>query len=217
MDNTCSFTSALGKKVSIPQSVLDRSPDELMIKLVNNGVEQIVPFYGALSGTGPQGGNGQKGDKGDKGDQGDQGEKGEKGEKGENGLDGKDGKNGIDGEKGEKGEKGDAGEKGDKGDPGIDGKSITEEDIDKMMEKRVASWALDFERRASDILAKAITGITPPSDGEDGKDGKDGKEGGLTATYVDDTQSGHVFVVKQDAIFWLPFPFMIFSADFFFM
>jgi alpha-D-xyloside xylohydrolase len=29
--------------------------------------------------------------------------------------------------------------------------------------------------------------------------GKDGKEGGLTATYIDDTKSGHVFVERQEA------------------
>jgi len=80
----------------------------------------------------------------------------------------------------EKGDKGEAGERG------ADGKSIGEAELQKLFEENVAVWALDFERRASDLLQKAIDKIPVPKDGKDGaagvagaagRDGVDGKDG----------------------------------------
>jgi hypothetical protein len=118
MGNTCSFTTALGKKTPIPQGVLDREPAELALKLVNATEEQVVEFYGALSGTGPKGELGPQGPKGDRGDVGAQGPQGDKGEQGLRGLPGLTGERGEKGERGPRGETGAAGAPGPKGDPG---------------------------------------------------------------------------------------------------
>lgn len=105
------------------------------------------------------------------------GEKGDKGDKGDPGLDaqplsiddvtplieqavkefpkpkdGVDGKDGIDGK---------------------DGKSITIEDVQPILENAVTKWALEFERRAQDVLQRAIDRIPAPKDGINGKDGRD--------------------------------------------
>ena len=43
-----------------------------------------------------------------------------------------------------------------------------------MLEQRVASWALDFERRAMDMIQRCVDRIPAPKDGAPGCDGKDG-------------------------------------------
>lgn len=116
--NTCDFTLALGKEKPIPQSVLDRPSEELAIKLVNNGVEQVVPFYGALSGTGPMGPQGPTGPQGPQGADGAVGATGPQGPQGDAGADGATGPQGPQGEAGQDGEAGAQGPKGDKGDKG---------------------------------------------------------------------------------------------------
>jgi len=125
---------------------------------------------------------------------GDSGPKGERGEKGEPGPVGPEGKPGERGERGEKGEPGESikGEKGDKGDPGRDGKdgvpgsqgikgedghSVTIDEVMEKLEAHLAKWELEFERRAWDVLQKAIDKIPPPRDGKDGLPGKDGIDG----------------------------------------
>lgn len=55
-----------------------------------------------------------------------------------------------------------------KANPPQDGKSVTVEDISVFMEAALAKWALEFERRASDVLTKAIEKIPTPKDGRDG-------------------------------------------------
>ena len=40
-----------------------------------------------------------------------------------------------------------------------------------MLEAEISKWALDFERRAQDILQRSIGSIPAPKDGRDGKDG----------------------------------------------
>lgn len=72
---------------------------------------------------------------------------------------GKDGRDGVDGK------------------PGADGKSVTIEDVAQLVSGKMAEWALDFERRAHDVLQRAIERVPPPKDGRDGIDGKDGADG----------------------------------------
>ena len=73
-----------------------------------------------------------------------------------NGIDGKDGADGRDGR------------------DGADGTSVSVEDVERMVEGKVAGWALDFERRAQGVLERAVDRIPKPADGKDGCDGVDG-------------------------------------------
>lgn len=52
-----------------------------------------------------------------------------------------------------------------------DGTSITVEDMLPALQGAVDKWALDFERRAQDVLQRAIERIPTPKDGTDGVDG----------------------------------------------
>lgn len=49
-----------------------------------------------------------------------------------------------------------------------DGKSITVEDMLPALQGAVDKWALDFERRAADVLQRAVERIPKPKDGIDG-------------------------------------------------
>lgn len=53
------------------------------------------------------------------------------------------------------------------GEPGKDGTSVTIEDVKGLLESYISTWALDFERRAQDILQRAIERIPAPRDGKD--------------------------------------------------
>lgn len=53
---------------------------------------------------------------------------------------------------------------------GADGKSITVEDIRQLFESEQAKWALDFERRATDLINRCIDRIEKPKDGLPGRD-----------------------------------------------
>jgi integrin beta 3 len=90
------------------------------------------------------------------------------------GVDGKDGRNGEDGRNGVDGSDGVDGEDGRDGRDGIDGKSVTLDDLSSTLEILVSKWALEFERRATDSLQKAVDRMPAPKDGEDGKNGADG-------------------------------------------
>lgn len=57
---------------------------------------------------------------------------------------------------------------------GVDGKSFLIEDARSLLGGEFAKWALEFERRASDILQHAISQFPIPVDGRDGRDGADG-------------------------------------------
>lgn len=59
---------------------------------------------------------------------------------------------------------------------GVDGKSITIADVSEFMESSMAKWALEFERRASDLIQRCIDRIEKPKDGLPGKDGRDALE-----------------------------------------
>jgi integrin beta 3 len=99
------------------------------------------------------------------------------GKDGAPGAAGKDGANGIDGKDGAPGERGEIGQRGEKGESGKDGKDISEADLQKCFDRYAALWALDFERRAADVLQKSIDKIKQPENGKDGHDGTDGKDG----------------------------------------
>ncbi len=77
----------------------------------------------------------------------------------------KDGRDGVDGKDGAPGK------------DGVDGKSITVDDVAPMLERKMAEWALDFERRAQETLQRAIDRMPVPKDGAPGKDGRDGIDG----------------------------------------
>lgn len=70
--------------------------------------------------------------------------------------------------------KGDPGQPGRDGEDGADGTSVALEDVERMVEGRVAAWALDFERRAQGVLERAVDRMPRPADGKDGRDGADG-------------------------------------------
>ncbi|MDQ0035925.1 integrin beta 3 [Variovorax boronicumulans] len=67
-----------------------------------------------------------------------------------------------------------AGKDGDPGKDGNDGKSFTIDDAKALIEPEIARWALDFERRAQDLLQRSIDRIPAPKDGVNGADGRDG-------------------------------------------
>jgi hypothetical protein len=54
------------------------------------------------------------------------------------------------------------------GKDGNDGKSVTVEDFRQMFEAEQAKWALDFERRANDLLQRTFENMPKPKDGKDG-------------------------------------------------
>lgn len=114
------------------------------------------------------------------GDKGDPGERGEKGDPGERGEEGK---------PGARGEKGDPGERGEKGDPGIDGRSVSIDEVKQMVDGIVAVWALDFERRAADVLQRAVERMPVPKDGRDALELED-----LHAELSDDGVLTFVFI-----------------------
>ena len=61
-----------------------------------------------------------------------------------------------------------------KGDAGKDGRSFAIEDVRGLLEAEQAKWALEFERRAQDVLQRAIDRMPAAKDGADGRDGVDG-------------------------------------------
>ena len=92
---------------------------------------------------------------------------GQDGAPGKDGRDGAPGHDGIDGAPG-KGFDGKDGRDGDPGEPGQDGKSITLDEVRPVLEGEVAKWALEFERRAADVMQKAVDRLPAPKDGRDG-------------------------------------------------
>ncbi len=123
---------------------------------------------------------------------------GPQGEPGPAGLDGAAGDPGVPGERGPQGERGEPGPQGEPGPAGsdgrdgVDGKSITADEVAPILESKIAEWALDFERRAQDVLQRAIDRIPAPKDGRDGRDGINGKDG-RDAFELED------FAAEQDA------------------
>ena len=148
--------------------------------------------------------SGAQGEKGLPGDRGEKGEHGRDGKDGRDGLVGQMGERGLQGERGERGEPGPAGaagpqgppgpagekgmdgragidgadgERGPAGEKGMDGRSVTLEDIQPLLESVIARAQLEIERRAQDVIQRAIDRIPMPKDGLPGKDGRDGMDG----------------------------------------
>lgn len=120
---------------------------------------------------GEPGRHGEPGANGRDGTDGAPGPKGESGEPGPAGPPGRDGANGADGAPGPQGERGEAGQNG------IDGKSITLEDVQGVLDLAIAKALLDLERRSVDVLQRAVDRFPVPKDGKDGEKGADGKDG----------------------------------------
>jgi integrin beta 3 len=93
---------------------------------------------------------------------------GKDGADGLNGKDGADGLNGKDGADGLNGKDGADGLNGKDGADGLNGTSVTIDEVRGLFEGEVAKWALEFERRAQDVLQKAIDHLPVPLDGKDG-------------------------------------------------
>jgi hypothetical protein len=53
---------------------------------------------------------------------------------------------------------------------GRDGTSVTLDDVKGLVESNMATWALDFERRAQDVLQRSVDRIPTPAAGKDGRD-----------------------------------------------
>ncbi len=121
------------------------------------------------------------------------GKDGADGEKGEQGPVGEAGPQGEPGPAGEKGDAGADGDPGPQGERGEDGASVTVEDIKAVVDARSAEWELDFERRAQDVLQRAIDRMPAPKDGKDGINGKDGLDGlGFDDLEVEQDEDGRV-------------------------
>lgn len=108
---------------------------------------------------------GPRGEPGPKGDTGERGADGLPGRDGADGLNGKDGAPGRDGVDGINGKDGAPGERGR---DGVDGKGVTIDEVMSGLEGLVAKWALEFERRAQDMLQRAVDRLPVPKDGLDG-------------------------------------------------
>jgi len=59
----------------------------------------------------------------------------------------------------------------------VDNRETLTTSLSECFDRYAASWALDFERRAADILQKSIDKIKQPENGKDGCNGIDGKDG----------------------------------------
>lgn len=109
---------------------------------------------------------------------------GERGADGSNGRDGVDGKDGV-GIAGKDGRDGVDGKDGKDGEPGLDGRSITLQEVQDMLEPmleaqlsiRFDRYVIEHERRLPEILQRMVDAIEKPKDGRDGRDGKDGVDG----------------------------------------
>lgn len=161
---------------------------------------------------GSNGINGKDGRDGVDGKDGTPGLKGQDGEQGQPGADGKDGLPGRDGKDGADGKDGSDGRNG------IDGKSVTVDEVMPLLEAHFAKWALDFERRASDVLQRSIDRIPAPKDGRDGKNGADGKDGlGFDDMQVTQNERAVTLALvrgEQRKEFSLQFPVMIYRGVF---
>lgn len=174
MTDLTEFARQLGRSLKA-QMVASIVPLANRIK----ALEDRAPVPGPAGPKGDAGAPGERGERGENGAAGLPGEKGEKGDAGERGADGVGvagpaGEVGPIGPAGQAGERGEKGERGEPGMAGADGKSITLDDLRPLIESKCAQWQLEFERRASDVLQKAIDKMPIPKDGRDGIDGAPG-------------------------------------------
>ena len=161
-------TEPLVKRVAELEKLLAEKPD-----FAAEIAKQVTEAVAAI----PKPENGKDGAPGRDGVDGKDGAQGLPGEKGETGSVGPAGEAGPQGERGERGEAGQPGQDGADGANGVDGKSFTIEDADTLIQQKMATRELDFERRAVATLEKAVDRLPKPKDGADGKDGLNGKDG----------------------------------------
>jgi collagen type III alpha len=171
-----------------------RNAFEVAVSLGYEGTvhEWMESLQGKDGAPGEPGQKGDRGDIGQPGRDGVDGKDGAPGERGEPGLSGERGQDGVDGKSitvddvrpiiddflksvplPKDGHDGLPGKDGQNGRDGIDGKSVTVDEIRPMMESELAKWALEFERRATDLIQRCIDRIEKPKDGAPGKDGRD--------------------------------------------
>jgi hypothetical protein len=122
--NDCSFTTVLGTRIPIPDSILQINPAELALKLVCstgcNTHTQVVPFFPVTGGgaSGPRGPTGPQGPSGPQGNPGHQGPSGPMGAVGPAGPPGSPGATGATGPQGPQGDSGAPGTPGTSGPAG---------------------------------------------------------------------------------------------------
>jgi len=142
------------------------------------------------------------------------GEKGEDGAPGRDGRDGVDGAPGSDGVDGKDGKDGSPGADGLPGRDGADGASVDDviKAVKPILDAALASWALDFERRAQGVLERAVDRIPHPKDGRDGRDGRDALDlDDFDLTVGDDGRTVTLSLKRGDALIQrsLSFPVVI--------
>lgn len=133
--------------------------------------------------------DGKDGAPGERGEPGDPGAVGEAGPAGPDGAPGAPGPAGEPGAAGEPGPIGPAGAPGPPGEPGkpgeqgpagadgrdgVDGKSVTVDEIRSLIDLEVQRALVDLERKAVEIVQRAVDRIPPPAPGKDGAPGQDG-------------------------------------------
>lgn len=111
---------------------------------------------------GEKGADGLSGKDGRDGADGKDGAPGKDGERGADGAHGRDGKDGLVGKDGADGRNGKDGR------DGVDGKSVTVEDVLPAVESFFKSWALENERRATDMHLAYLERLPKAKDGADG-------------------------------------------------
>lgn len=170
------FGAAMGDAIRNATEPLLKRIHDLELKLAEKPdfSSEIAKQMEAAIAAIPKPENGKDGAPGRDGIDGKDGAPGPQGEKGDPGAPGPAGEAGPSGEQGVPGEAGAPGQNGKDGRDGLDGKSFTIEDADLLISQKIASWELDFERRAVATLEKAVDRIPKPKDGIDGKNGKDG-------------------------------------------
>lgn len=142
-----------------------------------DGAPGLAGKDGAPGKDGQKGADGIDGRNGADGRDGKDGAPGLEGQKGADGINGRDGSPGPQGEKGVDGVNGRDGAPGPEGQKGMDGRSVTIEEVLPIIEGGFSKWVLEFERRATDTMQKAIDRIPVPKDGRDGIDGRNGADG----------------------------------------
>lgn len=170
---------AVGREIALSvREYVQKASEPLMARIVElEGLLKSLPA-------------GPKGDTGATGNDGAPGRDGANGRDGVDGVQGKDGES-IKGDPGHDGAPGRDGAEGPIGKSGENGKSVTVEDIRPILEGEVAKWALDFERRATDILQRSVDRLPVPKDGKDGADGF-----GLDDFSVGLKEDGRTFVFR---------------------
>lgn len=162
-----------------------KDANALAVQDIEAAVESYLEAHPPAPGAdGKPGADGRDGVDGRNGLDGADGVNGKDGADGRHGVDGKDGRDGTDGKSVsiddvlptvmEKVQKAlDAipipkdGKDGEPGRDGKDGTSVTVEEMKAIVEAYASTWALDFEKRASEVMQRTIDRLPKPKDGRD--------------------------------------------------